>query len=273
MKRFDIVVSNIKQTKKINATCLKSTVNISINPINSINTTVGTSGRFCNHFIRNMAAHFISKKNNIKFRYSYYNDFKKLGIDLFVGNNTYNRNINLTDKNLINYIEEKDTRYNIKCIDYFQIPEFSKILRDYITNSENKEKIMKNNKNNERYNNNNDLYVHVRLGDVKRFNPGFEYYDNAISKSNFSKGYISSDSINDPICRKLIQKYNLIVFNGNEIETILFASTCKHLVLSNGTFSWTIGVFGFFSNVYYPICKIKWNGNIFIFNDWNGIHI
>lgn len=204
----------------------------------------------------------------------YHDEFKKLGIDLFVGTNIYNRTITLNDKNLINHIDDiKETNYNIKCLDYFQIPEFAIKLRDYITNSENKEKIIKKNKNNKRYNNNDDLYIHVRLGDVKNLSPGFEYYDNIIKNINFKRGFISSDSINDSICKRLIEKYKLSIFRGNEIDTIMFGSTCRHIVLSNGTFSWTIGLFGFFSNIYYPISKIKWNGNIFVFNDWVGIHI
>jgi hypothetical protein len=49
------------------------------------NTTLRTKGRFCNHFIRNMAAHFISKKNNLNFTYSYKKEIEDLGIILFNG--------------------------------------------------------------------------------------------------------------------------------------------------------------------------------------------
>ena len=52
--------------------------------VKNISTTEDTSGRFANHFIRNMAAHILSKKYNLKFIYSYYNEIKELGIDLFI---------------------------------------------------------------------------------------------------------------------------------------------------------------------------------------------
>ena len=41
----------------------------------------------------------------------------------------------------------------------------------------------------------------------------------------------------------------------NEIETIQFASTCKNVVLSHGTYSGIIGYLSFYSNVYY--CKVN----------------
>ena len=42
----------------------------------NISTTLDTSGRFANHFIRNMASHILAKKYNLKFIYSYYNEIK-----------------------------------------------------------------------------------------------------------------------------------------------------------------------------------------------------
>jgi len=117
------------------------------------------------------------------------------------------------------------------------------------------------------------FFIHVRLGDIidLNFYTRYEYYDKALSQITFDNGYISSDTINHEICQKLISKYNLIIFNSNEIETIQFASTCKHLILSTGTFSWMIGIFGFFSKIYYPTIKIKWHGDIFIFPEWKKI--
>jgi hypothetical protein len=235
------------------------------------NTTLRTKGRFCNHFIRNMAAHFISKKNNLNFTYSYKKEIEDLGIILFNGKKTYKNIVNITDKNLIEHIKHEKKDYNINCFDYYQIPEFSLLLRDCI--HENKQQIIDKNKNKERYNANNDLYIHVRLGDVKKFNPGFNYYDDIIKNINFDKAFISSDSIHYPICKKLIEKYNINVLDINEVDTIKFASTCKYIILSNGTFSWMIGVFAFFSDIYYPIMKKKWNGDIFVFEDWKGITV
>ena len=42
------------------------------------------------------------------------------------------------------------------------------------------------------------------------------------------------------------------------VKTIQFGSTCKHIVLSHGSFSAMIGYLGFFSQVYYPNKTPKW---------------
>jgi hypothetical protein len=153
---------------------------------------------------------------------------------------------------------------------WYQTKEFAKYLRDYFNKDEQKNKIISSNKHTQRYNANNDMCVHVRLGDIanKNFVQPFEYYDIAISKIQFENGYITSDSPGHPICLQLAKKYNLKVISYDLVETIQFASTCKHLVLSTGTFSWLIGILSYFSNIWYPNIKLKWHGDIFVFNDW-----
>jgi hypothetical protein len=259
--------NNNKNNKNLN--------NIEYIDKDSINNTSKSPGRFCNHFIRNMLAHFICLKNNLKFNYSYKNEMNKLGINLYSGENTYRNTILLKDDNILDTLNSKNNNFNIICKDFYQTPEFSKILREHFLMNKNKNEILKNNKYNNRYEKNNDLFVHVRLGDIKNFNPGFDYYNNIIKNINFEKGYISSDSIDDPICKKLIYQYNLQPFIADEVDTIMFSTTCKHIILSNGTFSWTIGLLSFYSNIYYPINNLekKWHGDIFVFDDWNGINI
>jgi hypothetical protein len=114
------------------------------------------------------------------------------------------------------------------------------------------------------------IIVHVRLGDMKERADNIEvYYERLLSSVKYITGYISSDSIEDPICKRLIHKYNLIVIYKPEIETIMFASTCNTIVLSGGTFSWLIGFFAFFSNkIYYPCIQNPWYGNIFTCLHW-----
>ena len=118
------------------------------------------------------------------------------------------------------------------------------------------------------------MFIHVRLGDIENtWNNSYQYYDNIIQNISFNKGYISSDTINSDICIKLIKKYNLHIVDENEINTIMFASTCNNILLSGGTFSWLIGFLAYYSkNIYYPKDKKdKWYGDIFIFAEWIGI--
>jgi len=45
-----------------------------------------------------------------------------------------------------------------------------------------KSNIIQKNKFKERYNNNNDLFIHIRLGDIEHFSPGIDYYLKSIKK-------------------------------------------------------------------------------------------
>ena len=57
----------------------------------------------------------------------------------------------------------------------------------------------------------------------------------------------------------------LVVYNP--YRTIQFGSTCKHILLSHGTFSAMIGYLAFYSkNIYYPNIKPKW-GHLEIFKN------
>lgn len=235
-----------------------------------LNNNNKTSGRLCNHFFRNLAASFIAKKIDLKFTYSYLDEFNKLGLILYEGNQKYSKNVVLNELNYMKYYNgEKDNKCNYDlCSAYFQTPEIANLIRSYVNEKEQQEKIIANNPYNSRYNNNNDVFIHIRLGDVKQFAQPFEYYDNILSELQFDKGYIASDTITDIICKKLINKYNLEPVNKSEIETIQFGTTCKNVIISTGSFSWTIGVLSFFSKVYFPKIKHWWHGDIFIFPDW-----
>jgi len=245
-------------------------------PTYLINNSKIHNGRFGNLFFINMAIHFLSMKYNLKFNYKYYNKFKRLGIDLFIGTNTYQESFVLDDRNFYDLICQKDykkTNLMITNNMWCQTKEFTYALKYYFGKAKTKINIIKNNIFRERYSKNNDLYIHLRLGDVKsRINNVYQYYEKAISQIHFDNGFISSDDENSPICQFLIQEYNLKILNYDETDTIKFASTCKHIILSGGTFSWLIGFFAFFSeNIYYPNIDNKWYGDIFFFPDWKMI--
>ena len=235
------------------------------------------NARFGNLFLINMAIHFIACKFNLKFEYKYFQKFNSLGIDFFIGKKTYNKTIFLSDKSFIDVIKYKQRRSNIKIDNnmWCQNADFIFFLKEYFTQINIRLKIINNNIFKNRYNNNNDLFAHIRLGDISnKFNNSFNYYDNIISKTNFKNGYISSDSIDNNICTQLISKYNLNVINYDEVKTIMFASTCNNLILSGGTFSWLIGFLAFYSKfICYPKKKKEdvWYGEIFVFPEWLAI--
>ena len=205
-----------------------------------------TSGRFGNHFFRNMIAHLISENNDIKFNYSYKSELLALGFELYEGKTTYTGKIFLTDDNCMSYINDHNIKRNINlCYAYFQTSEIAKYLRNYCNTSDVKSKIVLHNPYNLRYNNNNDVFVHVRIGDVPQFTPDYKYFDSVLGKLNFNKGYISSDTPDHEICTKLIEKYKMSKYEETEVNTIQFGSSCRYIVISGGTFSWIIGVLGY----------------------------
>jgi len=240
-----------------------------------INNTEIHNGRFGNLFFVNMVLHFISKKYNLKTTYKYYEKFLNLGIELFIGENTYEENSYLTELNYFDLINKKINFTNIIVTNnvWFQNYEFCLFLEIYFNKKNVRDKIISKNKFSSRYKNNNDLFIHVRLDDVEKMDShnSFEYYDNIIKKYTFNNGYICSDSLSSLICRNLINKHSLKIINFNEEDTIMFGSTCNNIILSGGTFSWLIGFFAFYSNsVNYPINNKKWYGDIFIYKNWIG---
>jgi hypothetical protein len=198
----------------------------------------------------------------------------QLGIKLFSGNRVFNNTITLDDDNYF-FIYNSDVLENNldSNNNFFQTKEITNFLYNYLNSDKIKSNIIDKNPFNDRYNTNNDLFVHVRLDDVEEMDThnNFEYYDNIIKKYSFDTGYITSDNLNSSICYNLIKKYSLKIIDLNEEETIMFGSTCNNIILSGGTFSWLIGFLAFYSkNINYPINIKKWYGDIFIYNNWIG---
>lgn len=229
----------------------------------------GSEGRLCNHIIRALGSSFIAKSQNLNFNYGeYYSQMKQLGIDLYNGTMTYNSEITIPN-NIMPYISVPLFKNINVSSSYFQTKEFSNYLYSYYQNPCSQELVIKANIFSNRYKNNEDVFIHVRLGDVSDKNPGFSYYDRVLSQISFDKGYIASDQLEHDICKRLIKKYNLIEIKYNEVETIMFGSTCKYIVLTGGSFSYIIGLLGFFSKIYYIKGDNSWYpAELFYIDDW-----
>jgi hypothetical protein len=235
------------------------------------NNTIGSPGRFCNHIFRNVYASFLAEAGDLAFIYSYDDEIRRLGIPLYRnGSKTYEQTAIIRD-DYMNEFLHKPITFNI-FVDWLsaQSPEFAIVLFNHFRKSSNQDSIIEKNNFKHRYNTNNDVFVHVRLDDAAHNNPGFSYYDKALSAIGVEAGFISSDSPDHPIVVMLKEKYNLMLFEEDEVSTIMFASTCKHIVLSHGTFSWTIGALAFYSSVYIPHERYRkaWCGDIFRIPGW-----
>jgi hypothetical protein len=236
--------------------------------------TTNNNGRLGNQIIRNLALSLIAKKYNLKVNYSNNTLITELGIPLYSGTNQYLNTIHLTDENYFNILNSDKLEYNLNPNNnYFQTKEIIQLLYNYLHNYEIKKNIIDKNVFNVRYNNNNDLFIHVRLGDVSHYNPGIHYYLNTIGKiSSYDTMYIATDDINHGIIHTIINHYpNSKLIHNNEIDTIQFASTCKHVILSHGSFSAVIGYLSFNSTIYYPEYESNkiWYGDMFSIENWN----
>ena len=234
-------------------------------------TTTEPRGRLGNQFIRNIAVSFIAEKHDLRVTYSSHDKIKMLGIPLFVGQKEYTHTMVLTDSNYFETFETPSLRQNLyPNKNFFQTKEITTKIYNYLREDTIKQTIMSTNKYNLNYDNNKDLFIHIRLDDVKKHTPGIEYYLKTISMVDFENMYVSTDEPSHEIIRQLRQQYpSCKMINYNETETIQFASTCKNIILSHGSFSAVIGYLSFFSNIYYPEYENGkiWYGDLFSVND------
>lgn len=210
------------------------------------------NGRLGNQITRNLATSIIAKKFNLYVEYSDNENMEKLGLNLYVGNNKYKNTIKLTDNNYFDILKLNKLESNIDPnFDYFQTKKITNYIHIHLKN--NRRIIIDRNPFKNLYNKNNDCFVHIRLAGVEKFNPGFKYYDDIISKINPNKIYIASDKRKHDICKKLKDKYKpkVIIMDKDLLKIIQFGSTCKYVILSYGSFSAFIGYISFFSKVYY----------------------
>lgn len=224
-----------------------------------MNSSENLGGRLGNHIIRNVYLSFLAESGNLQFKYGYFEHIKKLGIPLFTtGIKTYEKTVTITDDVANSYLD-KTVDFNIKVDGYIQNPYFSNRLYNYFRTETIKESIQNANLYKDRYGNNDDVYVHIRLDDATRWNPGFSYYDNAIRACGAKTGFISSDDPDHKIVRMISEKYGFPIIKTDKdrityhatsmeaVDTIMLATTCKYLILSHGTFSWVIGALAFYS--------------------------
>ena len=235
-------------------------------------TSTSDTGRLGNQIIRNLAVSLLAEKHNLKVNYYNKNLIEKLGIELFNGSNKYSSFKYLTDDNYFTIYNCNKLDYNLQPNkDFFQTKEITNFLYNYLHTDKIKSNIILNNQFRERYNKNNDLFIHIRLTDAARFNPGITYYINAIKNIKFDNLYISTDDKNNSMIIELMQLYSSVqLIEFDEITTFQFGSTCKNIILSHGSFSAIIGYLAFFSNIYYPEYELNkiWYGDMFSINNW-----
>jgi hypothetical protein len=226
---------------------------------------INYGGRLGNNLFQFFCANIISNKFNLPIS----NPLKNSIIPYKDKENKFfEKDVIVTESNFFEIMGKDDIDCNLHLQDWFQ----NENIVDLFIENRDKLNLFKN------YDEKNeDVFIHVRLGDLFQTHNGngsrflsYEYYDSILENLKFKKGYISSDSPENDMVKSLITKYNLELFNDSPENTIIFASQCNNKVLSLGTFSWWIGFLGSQKNVICPNQEknIKWHGKIFTIKNW-----
>jgi len=235
-------------------------------------TTTRPKGRLGNQIIRNIAVSLVAEKYNLRAKYCSEQLINNLGIKLFSGNMSFRRTIRLTDNNYFSIYNGENLNNNLNPNGhFFQTHAITNLLHTYLQSDKIKANIIESNPFNVRYNANNDLYIHIRLTDVEKHSPGINYYMNAIKTIHFDNIYISTDNPSHNIIKEIMNAYpTASLIEYDEIKTIQYASTCKNIILSHGSFSAIIGYLSFFSTVNYPEYEPNkiWYGDMFSIDGW-----
>lgn len=237
-------------------------------------TTTPHNGRFGNQIIRNLAVSFIAEKHDLYVDYASHSLIThQLGIPLYVGKHAYDHSIRLTDDNYFSVYQNPSIKSNLYPNEnYFQTRDIMHLIYTHLRSRPIREGIIEKNPFKLRYQKNNDLCVHIRLTDVAHHNPGLQYYLKTIGSISFDQLFLATDDKDHPIVKEIKRVYpNAIFLDTDLVGIIQFASTCKHVVLSHGSFSAMIGYLAFFSNVHYPEYDANniWYGDMFSIPEWN----
>ncbi len=224
-------------------------------------------GRSGNVLLQLIGMSILSEKLNLKVNnYHSIDLFRPLGFKVFQeGKNSFESSKFKKDDSLIDLLSlEHSINHGIIYDGTYQVKDFVLQYKDKITSHFNLSP-----------HKNNNLFVHVRLGDVAFLNPGLEYYRKCIKQCDFEKGFISTDSPQNPMIKILSQEFSLeIVSSENIAELIDFARRSNFLVLSRGTLSWWMGFLSQAEKIFvpgsinYPNEGLDFTGDIFVFEDW-----
>ncbi len=237
--------------------------------------TTTAEGRYCNHVIRNWAMNLIAQKHNLRVLYVSKEPVEELGVPLFSGQNEYFMTALLNDDNFLHVLNAPAINFNLTTWEsFFQTKDITQLLYSYLRTPEVMNGVKALNPFNERYNNNKDVCVHVRLTDAAMFSPGAQYYLDTIGGLDFDNLYIATDDESHPIHHAIRARYpQTVSVRMNELRTLQFASTCKYLVLSHGSFSGVMGLLAFHTDVYYPAFEADkiWCGDMFSIDGWHKV--
>lgn len=237
-------------------------------------TTLGTVAdrRLGTYIIRNLAISLLATKHDLCVGYASKEPTDQLGIELFSGRTVHADTSELHDGNYLSFYNRAGLRCNlIANHSSFQTKEVAGLIHRHVRTSAVQASVIRHNPHKGRYHANNDLFVHVKLTDVCHHHPVPRYYQRTIETIAYDQLYVCSDDASHPMVGGLADAYpNARWVECGRVETIQLASTCRHVVLSHGSFSAVIGYLAFFSTVYCPDYDLDtmWHGDMFSIPGW-----
>lgn len=252
--------------------------------------TGGYSGRLGNKLFQNLAVSLLAQKYNVRACFSYEAECSQLGLRLASGTRPSNEGASavLVDESnlealLYSHSSLADQRLVLSLTKaYYQVPWFAQMLHDK-TLPGMSEGLLRANPWQDRFGHNDDTFLHVRLGDTEAWKRRrAEDYAAAIAvnllRSPDNHVFIASDSPRHPTVQALASQFNATILEKfGPVETMQFGSTARHIVLSDGTFSWWIGVLADVMSqalgapapsIIWLRDEDDWHGDIFVFPAW-----
>lgn len=145
-------------------------------------TVTSENGRFGNQFFRNIAVSLIAEKHQLQVKYCQNTLFRELGLELFSGTQSYDEVIDLDECNYFKVLSNPTLNANLNPNNaYFQTKPISDRIYQYLRRPDVQNRIITANPYREKYQQNNDCFVHVRLTDAAKWNVGVDYYLQVLS--------------------------------------------------------------------------------------------
>ena len=157
----------------------------------------------------------------------------------------YDETIELTNKNYFDHLDTPQPNVGYVLNGFFQ---HKKLLCDY------RDQILDLYKLPAIKANPDDAFIACRLGDCltsSRTYCTMEYIENQLkeNRTKYDKAYITSDTITHPPLKRLIEEYDLTVYQDEPMDTFLFGAQFNNLILSAGSFSYLMAYFSKADNV------------------------
>ena len=250
--------------------------------------TVCAPGRLGNRLLQNIAVSMLAEKYDLATEYDENDAFVDLGLLFYGGSQKMvDGPAMILDDSLWEVLMARPVsgflgvRLQLGGEVYFQNPAFAERARDFLQSPETQQSLLATNPWSSRVLANSDVFVHVRLGDLDNLFPNSsrsftEYIDAIINVSGsdekLGRVYVASDEPSRKEVQAIAEHFHGEVVDLERIDTWKLGMVCKHLVLSESTFSWAVAAMHFKqtgSNVrFLKRRRDGWMGSIFDLSGW-----